>query len=131
MVSCLLLLPWGTDIAGYQISSNKSNNQKQPTAGYRQESKLLPGVSPATREIITTNRIIICTWDNLSILTPWLQFCAQTMVFSCRVTYVSVVTIISTYLHIHTYLYYTHMYHLAWSNTNLMYQGHNYLYSGK
>ena len=32
MVSHLFLLPWCTAIAGYQISSNNSNSQQQPTA---------------------------------------------------------------------------------------------------
>ena len=33
------------DITDYQISSNNSNSQQQPTAGYRQTSKLLLGMS--------------------------------------------------------------------------------------
>ena len=35
MVNCLLLLPRYTAITGYRISSTKSNNKQQPTAGYQ------------------------------------------------------------------------------------------------
>ena len=53
----LLRLPWCNTITGYQISSNNSNSQQQPTADYRQTSKLLPGVSQPTRAKTTTNRV--------------------------------------------------------------------------
>ena len=56
MVSYLLLLHWCTAIAGYQISNNNSNSQQQPTTGYRQTSKALPGVSLPTTVKTTTNR---------------------------------------------------------------------------
>ena len=37
-LSYLFLLPWCTSIAGYQINSNNSNHQQQPTTHYRQRS---------------------------------------------------------------------------------------------
>ena len=37
------LLPWCTAIAGYQISSDNSNSQQQPTSSYKQTSKSIPG----------------------------------------------------------------------------------------
>ena len=52
--------PWCTTITGYHTSSDNSNSQQQPTAGYRQTSKLLPGVSQSRRVKSTTNGI--CTW---------------------------------------------------------------------
>ena len=57
MVSQLLLLPWYTAITGYWISSNNSNSQQQLTAGYRQTSKSLPGLSWPTGVKTTTSRI--------------------------------------------------------------------------
>ena len=35
-------------VAGYQISSDNSKSQQQPNAGYKQTSKLLPGMSSPT-----------------------------------------------------------------------------------
>ena len=60
-LACLFLLPWYTAITGYWISSNNSNSQQQPTAGYRQTRKLLPGVSQPRRVKTTTNGI--CKWQ--------------------------------------------------------------------
>ena len=42
MANHLLLLPWCIAITGYWISSAHSNNQQQPTAGYKQTTKTLP-----------------------------------------------------------------------------------------
>ena len=47
MVSCLLPL-WCIITDGYQISSDNSNSQQQPTTGYKQTSKLLPSASSPT-----------------------------------------------------------------------------------
>ena len=54
-------LPWCTAIIGYQKSSNNSNSQQQPSTGYRQTSKPLPGTSGPTRVKTSTNRIH--TWQ--------------------------------------------------------------------
>ena len=59
MVSYLLLLPWCTAITGYRISNNNSNSQQQPTTGYRQTSKVLPGVSLPITVITTTNKAYV------------------------------------------------------------------------
>ena len=60
--TCLMLLPpWCTAITGYHINSIISNSQQQPTASYRQTSKLLPGANWPTRVKTTTNRIY--TWQ--------------------------------------------------------------------
>ena len=56
-VRCLLFLSCCIAITGYQISSNNSNSQQQPTASYRQTSKSLPGKSRPTGVKITANRI--------------------------------------------------------------------------
>ena len=61
MISHLLLLPWCMAITSYRISSNNNKSQQQPTAGYRQTSKSLPGVSLPRRVKITTNTIY--TWQ--------------------------------------------------------------------
>ena len=58
MISHVRLLLWCIAIAGYQLSSNKSNSQQQPTAGYL--SKSLSGASLPTRVKTTTSRIRIC-----------------------------------------------------------------------
>ena len=61
MASHLLLLPWWMTIAGYQINSNNSNSQQQPTTGYKQVSnyKSLPGVNLPTRVKTTRNTIYV------------------------------------------------------------------------
>ena len=56
----LLLLPWCMTIAGYGINSDDSSSQQQPSVGYKQTSKLLPGASLATR-VKTTMNIIYLT----------------------------------------------------------------------
>ena len=59
MANCLFLLPWCKVIAGYRVSSNNSNSQPQPTTGYRQTSKSLPGTISPTRVKTTTNTIYV------------------------------------------------------------------------
>ena len=62
MVSLLLLLPWCTAIAGYQLSSNNSNSWQQPTAGYRNQANhsrhKLVNISETT-----TNRIYVTGFE--------------------------------------------------------------------
>ena len=56
-LSCLLLLPWCTAIAGCHTSSDNSNSQQQPMADYRQISKSLLGASWLRRVKTATNGI--------------------------------------------------------------------------
>ena len=77
MASHLLLLPWCMAIAGYRISYDNSNSQKQPTTGYRQKSKLLPGTSLPKRVKTTTKQY---THDNSSMLTLYSLFYAQAVI---------------------------------------------------
>ena len=67
MVSHLLLLPWCMAITGYQINSNNSNSQQQPTASYWQTGKLLPGASSPAR-VKTTTKQYMRTNSNMLIL---------------------------------------------------------------
>ena len=77
MTSHLLLLPWCMAITGYLISCDNNNSQKQPTAGYRQTSKLLPGTSLPKRLETTTKQY---THDNSSMLTLYSLFYAQAVI---------------------------------------------------
>ena len=70
----LLFLPCCMVIAGYNTSSDNSNSQQQPTAGYSQTRKSLPDVSQQ-RRVNTTNVIqfkyantvptVLCTSNGL------------------------------------------------------------------
>ena len=69
LVSHLILLPWCTSITGYWISSNKNNSQQQPTIGYTQTSKSIPGMSQLTRNNHNWNiciTILLCQLPQLS-----------------------------------------------------------------
>ena len=79
MVSCLLLLPWCMAITGYWINNNNNNIQQLPTAGYRQTSRSLPGVSLPTRVKTTINTIMYYKRDNSSVLTLYLPLYIRAM----------------------------------------------------
>ena len=72
--SCLLLLPWCTVITGYQINSDNSNSQQQPTTGNKQTNRYQIAIT----NIVKPPKVIATyTCKNSSMLSLCLLFMAK------------------------------------------------------